>query len=201
MNARNNSDRIEPSVVNYNVIHVVDDISEDSPPVSEPVGLQETKDYLRLEDYDETSSNPTDEFDFDDDLITAYITEARMWVEQFTGIHVIPKTLRVYATSGAGLLSIPGPVTGTIIVKDKNGNVITDAEFIGISFKKMLSVYDGMINLTYTAGYADAPDWVKNAIKAYVAYAYEHRGDDDPPKNPVKAAAICRPHRRIKISA
>lgn len=200
MNARDNSDRINRPVINYNAIHLVEDISEDSPPVTEPVGLQETKDYLRLEDYDETSSNPTEEFDFDDDLITAYITEGRMWVEAFTGIHLIPKSLRVYLTCGAGMMDIPGPVTGTISITDENSAEITDAEFIGERFKKMTSVYDRRLTLTYLAGYSDAPGWAKNAIKAYVAYAYEYRGDEDPPKSPLKAAAICRPHRRIKIS-
>lgn len=43
--------------MNYNLVHSVEDISEDSGPAAEPVTLQEAKDYLRLEGFGGDSSS------------------------------------------------------------------------------------------------------------------------------------------------
>lgn len=199
MNARIAGTTNVNTSVNYNAYHSIEDISEESPPVTEPVALQDMKNYLRLEDFDETSPNPIEEFDFDDDLISSLITEARMWVEKFTWLHLIPKTLQVIVTCGEGMMSIPGPVTGDITTVDKNGNTVSGIEFLGSQFKKITTCHDYRLMLTYPAGYSQAPEWAINAIKAYVAWAYENRGDEDKKGSPDRAAAICRPHRRVPL--
>lgn len=280
VNNRTNEDRLQPTQINYNQIHNVEDISG-SGGITEPVTLQEMKDYLRLEGFADDGSGITPEapieltlleaattvtsalligksilsltrsgttmyeadsfvvlnflfddatgiitfenagnvggepigilygeagtssgnvFGFDDAIIESQTTEARMWVEKFTGVHVVPKSLEVTLTCGAGYMRIPGPVTGTISIVDKNGLTITGTEFIGTLFPKIVTTFSDRMVMTYTAGYGtDCPEWVKGAIKAYVADHYEFRGDDKPEAPNERAAMICRPHRRLTL--
>ena len=75
MNARNNSDKLSDiAYPNFNAIHNVEDITG-SGTIAEPVSLQEAKDYIRLESFQEDDDSPADQFDFDDDLITSLITD------------------------------------------------------------------------------------------------------------------------------
>lgn len=187
---------------NYNAILSVNDLSEDSGPVLEPVTLQEVKDYMRLEGFNSDDS-PGTEMDFDDGLVTELITEARMWVEKYSGIHCVPKRLQVIASNGNGMIELPGPVVGTIDML--NGETaVTDYKIVGSHFPLVRSPLSNNLTMTYAAGYdyGTAPAWVKGAIKAYCAWAYEHRGDEVNLKgSPERAAAICRPHRRVQTFA
>lgn len=183
-----------------NQIINVEIISGDSPPVTEPVGLAEMKDYLRLQGFVSNEDSPADEFDFDDDLIEDMITEARIWAEQFIGgdnrMHMImPRDIEVVAQNEAGGIKIPGPVRGAIVSVDDNDTTI-DPVIVGTVFPKVDTAYCNPITLSYSAGYTTFPAWVKNAIKAYVAFAYENRGDEQV-KSPERAAAILRPYRKI----
>lgn len=205
--ARNNSDKLcQPCGSGFNAIHNIEDITG-SGTITEPVTLQQAKDYLRLEGFQPDDDSPADEFDFDDALVTSEIIAARLWVEKYTGVHIVPKTLQVTLTNGVGMMAIPGPVTGTITWKDKDGGSIPAARLIGSLFPKIESETCERQVLEYEAGYGtDCPDWAKNAIKAYVAWAYENRGDATPNRfteftseSPDKAAAFCRPYRRVKI--
>lgn len=279
MNYRTNEDKLcDNSYNNWNAIINVEDLSEDSGPVLEPATLQEVKDYLRLEGYDQPSTGisvqepitldllagqttvtspslvnaviiqltregttytqalatgnlkfthdpetgtlafnnagningeeigvsygyangggSSEYFDFDDQLISDMIIEARMWVEKFTGIHCVPKRLQVVYCNGNGYLELPGPVTGTI-------DSIETLTLLGANFPKIKSPLTNEATITYPAGYdsGTAPAWVKNAIKAYVADHYEYRGDDAPPAANQRAAGICRPYRRVSVWA
>lgn len=181
-----------------NLIHTIENTSEESGS-TEPVTLQEVKDYLRLEGYDES---PAGEFDFDDDLIESLITEARVWVEKYTGQSLIPKTLQVVLLNQAGYIELPGPVTGAIVITDKDGNTIDSSTYnlIGSQFPKLVTTFSNDITLTYNAGYAQCPDGLKNAIKAYIAENYEHRGDEQPDKALTeRAARKARPYRRVVV--
>lgn len=281
--ARRNEDQIPPSSCNYNLIHLVEDISEESGSAGEPVTLSEVKDYLRLEGFGGDSSsglamqaplsfsfttgssvqsallqvadvaivsvvregtgyspeNPltsnrgflfngaagtitflnsssgaetvdasygiqgaagtVDDFDFDDDLISSLINEGRMFVEKLTGIHLVNKRLHVVASNGAGMIELPGPVTGTITGLDEDGNALgPDYRTIGTLFPQVKSPNLPMMDFTYWAGYnGNAPEWAKNAIKAYVADHYEYRGDDAPPAANVRTAQKCKAHGRL----
>lgn len=197
MNARRNEDKMQPSTINYNSIENVEDITG-SGTITEPVILVIAKDYLRLGGFQPNAAVPEDDYDFDDDLITSMIIEGRKWVEIFTGVHLVPKTLEVSIINGSGFMRIPGPVTGDITYTDKNGNVLTDVEKIGVLFPKVNLNTDILTVLQYEAGYgSDCPDWARNAIKAYVAWSYENRGDEKT-DSPEKAANICRPYIRTK---
>lgn len=203
MNYRTNEDKLSSDCCNYNAIHNVEDITG-SGDVTEPVTIQGAKDYMRQEGFSFDDDSPADEFDFDDDLVSDLIIEARMWCEQFTGVHLVPKTLQVVLTNGAGMIAIPGPVTSTIanvVIKDRDNNVQSGTVYwIGSLFPKLETQFAFRITLEYEAGYGtDCPSWAKNAIKAYVADHYEYRGDDAPPAANVRAAQKCRPHRRVKM--
>lgn len=275
-----NSDSVQQCAAPFNAIHHVEDVSG-SGTITEPVTLQQAKDYLRMEGFADDGSQIVQEdpitvtladgsltlqdnrligksilslsrsgtvyyedtvvgnlrftfnsttgtvafevtgntggelvgiqygaagtssgnvFTFDDTLIEQMITEGRMWVEKYTGIHVVQKYLIVTMTNQTGYYPIPGPVIGDIVMKDKSGNVLSTDEYIGSLFRKINTNQSQMITLEYTAGYStDVPDWVKSAVLAYVTWAYEHRGEENGlPGSPVRAAAICRPHRRVQ---
>lgn len=188
--ARRNEDKLPPDDCNYNLIHHQEDISEESGSAGEPVTLQEVKDYLRLEGT------------FDDILIGSMIIEARMYVEKITGIHLVNKHLVVVLSNGAGLIDLPGPVSGSITVTDIDGNSITPVQTIGTFFPKLREPTGSMIKLTYWAGYnGDAPVWAKNAILAYIADHYEYRGDDAPPAANKRCNIICKPHSKLSAWA
>lgn len=282
MNYRTNEDKLcSTDLNNYNAILNVEDLSEDSGPVTEPVLLQEAKDYIRLEGFDgdntglsiqdpinttlaagdtflinasligstivnltregttytvagsvgaltvtfnnttgridwqspgasggesvgivygvEVGGGTADVFTFDDDLIEDLITEAREWVEKFTGVHLVPKRLRVTFCNGNGMLELPGPVQGDITITGDS----TTPEYIGTQFPKVKAPLANELVATYAAGYnyGTAPVWAKNAIKAYVADHYEYRGDDAPPAANKRAAQKCRPYRRVSAWA
>lgn len=188
----------------YNHIYQVDNISNESGEVSEPVTLAEMKDYLRLEGFQADDDSPGDEFDFDDELILDMVTEARTWVEKFTGVHLVPKTLQVVLLNQAGMIELPGPVTGTIVIKNEDDTTIDSAtyKYIGSDFPKLKTPFDGLITLQYDAGYTPetCPKGLKNAIKAYVAYAYTHRGEEMDDKALTESAARkARPYRRAAL--
>lgn len=200
MDYRRNEDKwCDQGGCNYNHIWLVEDISEESGSAGEPVTLQEVKDYIRAEGFQADDDSPADEFTFDDDLLDAMIIEARMWVEKQTGVHLVNKHLQVVLSNGDGMSELPGPVTGAITVMDSEGAVLTDVAYFGTLFPKLRRPNLDKMILTYWAGYnGDAPKWARNSIKAYVAWAYEHRGDETDAKGtPDRAAQICRPHNRL----
>jgi hypothetical protein len=166
----------------------------------EPATLSEVKSYLRLQGFTADDDSGESEFDYDDNLLTDMITEARMWVEKFTGIHVVPKTLTVVLLNQAGGCSLPGPVAGDITITDCRGDAVTDFSTVGTGFKSLVTCFHDRITVEYDAGYESAPSWVKRAILAYIAWHYENRGDEQT-GSPVTAAAICRPHRRVNVWA
>lgn len=141
-----------------------------------------------------TGGGTVDDFDFDDTLISDMITEAREWVENYTGVHCVPKVLQVVFCNGSGYIELPGPVTSAM-----SGGT-TELTLLGSQFPKVKTPTSAEITTQYNAGYnaGNAPRWVKNAILAYLAWAFEHRGDETNLKGfPERAASVCRPHRRV----
>lgn len=177
------------------IIHVDEDFG--SGDITEPVTVAAVKDYLRLGGFDDDDSGE----DFDDELIRNMITEGRMWVEKYTNIHVVPKTLTVVLLNQAGAQNLPGPITGAIELSyDCSGSdPITNARYRGTDFRQLVTPYEGELVAVYEAGYSTPPIWVTNAIKAYIADHYEHRGDDTIPAEHERAKSICRVHRRPNL--
>ncbi len=169
------------------IINVDEDF--ESGDITEPVTLTQAKNYLRLEGFTSDDSGEQ-EFDFDDTLIESMITEARMWVEKYTGLYLVPRTLTVVLLNQAGYIELPGPVVGTITWADD-----AEPEMVG---SKIKTKYGCELTATYDVGYTEFPKWVENSILAYVADHYEWRGDDKAPAPNERAAQIARPHRRVQ---
>jgi uncharacterized phiE125 gp8 family phage protein len=208
LNFRSNEDKwVVPGArigARYNHIYIVENTDNESTVVTEPVTLQEVKDYMRLEGFTPDDDSPSDNFDFDDDLIADLITEGRVWLEKYTGLNLIARTLRVYLLNQAGMIELPGPVTGVIVITKENDEVIDDADykFIGSDFPKLVTRFETRLQLDYSAGYTNVtiPAGLKTAIKAYVADAYENRGDEQPDKALTeRACRKARAYRRVTL--
>lgn len=184
--------------MNYNLIHSVEDISDESGLVTEPVSRTEMKDYLRLQGFDESG-----DYTFDDTLIDLMITGARQRIEIYTGCSLIPKRVRTVVTNLCGNLPLPwGPITGEITVNDSEGEEIStdDVKIIGIQFPDLDEPRQEKMVLYYNAGFPVLPNKMKAlklAIMAEVAYRFEHRGDESPDGGVCKAAqVIANPFKR-----
>lgn len=132
--------------------------------------------------YGNPNDDPDSNFDFDDTLIEELITAARIKVEVATGQHLVEKTLIVTVTNGAGNIELPGPVTGTITGVDENEEDYEedDIKIVGSKFPSLRLPIARNGVFTYEAGYtaANIPKGLKMAILAYIAFFYEHRGDE-----------------------
>lgn len=181
MNYRRNEDKIVPAYSglpnNYNSVEVTEiEVSE-----TEPVTLDEVKNWLRLEGFVDDGESPTTEladFDADDDIITELITDAREAIEEYSGKVLIPKTLSAKIYSGAGNIRLPGPVISISSYLDADETEITEYTLTGDVIKES---FDGYRIVEYEAGYGDdipIPKKYKTAIKMYVAASYTHRGDE-----------------------
>ena len=169
--------------MDFNLAYDGENISEDSGPVTEPVTLQEMKDYLRLEGFQDDDDSPADEFDFDDTLIETMIQGAREWVEGKTGCSLVWKRMQVPITNLSGGISLPyGPVIGTVTAVNSCGVEITsdNIRLVGTKFPVLKLPRQADMVLTYDVGYniLTCPGGLKDAIKAHVAACYENRGDE-----------------------
>lgn len=179
MNYRRNEDRRSCySGPNYNIAYDPEDITDESGGIEEPVTLEEVKNAMRLEGWDESG-----ELDFDDALILEMITSARQWVEVRTDQSLIPKTLRAVITNGVGRVNLRGgPVTGTVTIVDSEETAIVsdDIKLIGIKFPELKEPIGEDMVATYDAGYTadNIPKGLKMAIIVHVIENYENRGDE-----------------------
>jgi hypothetical protein len=174
--------------VNINWANVVD-ITDSSGAITEPVTLQEAKDYMRLTGFVDVGESPTtdlSDFSFDNDLIEDLITAAREQFEQGCGISLIPKTLEAVITNECGMIEIPfGPVSSITSLKDSDDEDITDYTIIGRlgGFVNLKSPKFSDMTMVYEAGYGNTdcpavPKSIKTDMLRLIAYMYENRGDD-----------------------
>jgi hypothetical protein len=189
MNYRRNEDRWpERGGMNYNLIHSVEDISDESGDHTEPVTLAEMKDYLRLAGFDESG-----DFSFDNLLIQTMITGSRQSLEVFTGCSLIPKRIRSVVTNLCGGVTLAaGPVTGPVTAVDSEGVEIVsdDIKLIGEKFPDLKEPLQEHMVLEYDAGYPVVPKPIKMAIMAEVAFRYENRGEEAIDNGVCKAASV-----------
>lgn len=171
---------------NYNAVVSVENISDESDLGTEPVTLQEVKDYLRLEgfiDTDESTADSLSDFDFDDNLIeNDIIPAARQMMEQVAGISMIPKTLEAVLTNMCGMIEIPfGPVRSIVSLYQDDGTtevLAANYNLVGNTWKYLKDpTYKNMI-LRYEAGYITLPKALKLDLLRLIAYMYENRGED-----------------------
>lgn len=170
--------------MNYNAVVSVEDITDESD-LSEPVTLQEVKDYIRLEgfvDIDESTADELSDFDFDDDLIEGIIIPgARQLIEETAGISLIPKTLEAVITNLCGMIEIPyGPNVVVSELLDCEGVEIESDNYrvVGNKWKNLQWPCYKHMKITYEAGYTTLPAALKLDLLRLCAYMYENRGDD-----------------------
>jgi len=192
-----------PVGARYNHIYQVQEADE-STELEEPVTVDEIKAYLRLEGFTPNDDSPGEDFDYDNTLIEELITEARIWVEKYTGVSLVPKLLTVWLLNQAGNIEIPGPVTSAIVITKENSDVVPadSYKFMGTDFPQLITIFNDRLQLDYAAGYtvATIPKGLKTAIKSYVAYAYEHRGEEIEDKALTESAARkARAYRRLNL--
>lgn len=177
------------------------DVSEvaDSSPVIEPVTLEEAKEYMMIEGFQDTDDSTPVDFDDDNTLIENIITSSREAVEKFTGLSLISKTLTVTLTNKAGMIELPyGPIGDITSLSDQDGTAIGTDNYtiIGTKFKRLKSpLYENMV-IVYECGYdvADVPESLRQAILIEVLYRYENRGNETVLSKAARAKA--NPYRR-----
>lgn len=174
------------------------DITESSG-ITEPVTVQECKDWLRLEGFIDDEESVSD-FDDDDDFISMLINSARTRLEEYTGLSIIQKTWEV-EFNNIGNFELPfSPIieiTSLVSACDtqETPTQITYTTSNNLS-KLKTPVQDGLI-ITYDAGFTTIPEWVKNAVLAEVAYRYTHRGDEGLAGICYDATVIASPYKKV----
>ena len=167
----------------YNEIYSIVDVTDDSGTITEPVTVQEMKDYLRLEGYiddDESTSDDLSDFDFDDLLITDMIRAAREQIEKISASTIVPKTWEAVINNYRKIELPRGPIQSIVSLTDVDGVAITDYTTIGVFGDRIFlkSPNQCEMTITYTAGYDVVPASLKIDIMRLVSYMYENRGDD-----------------------
>jgi hypothetical protein len=111
-------------------------------------------------------------FSDDDALIASLCKNARLWLENYTGLQLGKKTIKLTVDmSPMDLYTLPGPVTGILSVTSE-GDCVTYKQY-GDS----IEVYSpGVHEILYQCGYTTVPDDILNDLKRIVAWSYQNRG-------------------------
>ena len=147
----------------------------DVAPVTEPVTLQEAKDYARIDGSTE------------DTLITSLIKMARLQCEAFMGKAIIRKTVTIDSFTFPYQWQLPyGPLVSandvTKVVTIDQNNVETALQYqLNIGLFPKIAITSGdqsfKFRMIYTAGFTTVPEDIKLAIKMMVNTLYERRED------------------------
>jgi hypothetical protein len=179
-------------------MQIVRDITTTVAPTAEVVTLAEAKNYLRV-DYSE-----------DDDLIEALINTAQTRLEQYAGVAMTPRTLKVVAFVN-DFIELPYTPTNTISKVEYWDSTnwiemeIGGYQVIGDTTKKvyMTSIYNNEFRFTYTCGYATTPQTMKTSLLKMVSDLYEYRESSveasKPSANLMTAYELMKPFKRINI--
>jgi len=144
--------------------------------VTEPVTLDEAKRALNLL----FDGNGSYEFNDDDTELMATIKAARATLENYTGLSLATKTLKVPIRNELGGVEIPyGPIQSITSIVDDEGTAITDYTKRGNQFLTIESPCSCYLLVTYVAGYANGklPADLKRAVVEEVVFRYTNRGD------------------------
>ena len=147
--------------------YVIDKTVEDVGTPTEPVTLQQAKDYCRISGSSE------------DTLVTALIVSARQAIERATGLCIVEKDVAITFCNENGDFDFTiGPYKSDFVLKDEQDNTIAAADYrlIGYQFPTLRGPAYPILKATYVAGYTTVPEDLLTAIKAQVNYNYENRG-------------------------
>ena len=142
--------------VAYNAV-ISAEFSDES--ATEPVTLQEAKDWCRIDVSD------------DDSLITELIKGARYICELYSNISFIERTVTAIIVNGLGRINLPyGPVTSEVAYYDEDEVELTDYS--------LKTADDCRVQAVYSAGYEALPKNLKTALLNQILWMYENRGDE-----------------------
>jgi uncharacterized phiE125 gp8 family phage protein len=183
-----------------------------TPPAIEPISLAEAKAFLRVE------------HDDDDDVITALVAGARIYVEAQTRRALITQTWRLVhdAWPRNGEVAVrPAPLRMLEAVRVYDGQgapleVEVDAFVVDTAGARLVFAPWTMpqpgwpvagIELDVTVGYGDAatdvPEPLRQAIRLLVGHWYENRGlvspDTAAPVLPLTVPALLAPYRLVSL--
>lgn len=133
---------------------------------SELLTTQNVKDYVRID----TSA--------DDSIISAMITQARIWCENFISRDIVAKNRTYYLDETNGLFSLPfGPISSISSITIK-GTATTDYEILGLD-NETIELDGGpaqQVKVTYvTSGQNDS--LLKQAMLQLISTYYDNRSD------------------------
>jgi uncharacterized phiE125 gp8 family phage protein len=195
-----------------------------TPPVGEPITLQECRDHLRIVPFEESSSS--DESHPDDAIVLAMLSAAREWAENFTGLSLAVKTYELALDRfPADEIELPMPplveiLSVTYIDEDETPITIPPLEYVidnyqmpgwlipvrGTDWPTPLEAAN-VVKIRYRAGYAvegDAseppplPAAARAGILLALGHLYEHREDSTEKalnSIPMGAQSMLRPLR------
>lgn len=180
-----------------------------TPPAAEPLALDETRAYLRVEHTD------------DDELIAALIAGARIHVEAQARRALITQGWRLVldAWPGDGRIAVrPAPLQAVTAARvyDATGDaqavdiqaLVPDIAASALVFIPWALPAPGRaaagIEIDVTAGYGDdalaVPEPLRQAVRLLVAHWYENRGVTGPsPQMPAGVAALLTPYRMVSL--
>jgi hypothetical protein len=179
-------------------MQIVRDITTLSAPTAVVVTLEEARNYLKV-DYGE-----------DDDLITSLINTAQTRLEQYAGVAMSTRTLRVVAYVD-NFIELPYVPTNTILeVEYWDGTAWVEIpvggyQVLGETTKKiyLTSIYNNEFRFTYSCGYTVTPNTMKTALLKMVSDLYEYRESSveatKPSANLMTAYELMKPFKRINV--
>lgn len=177
-----------------------------TPPIGEPISLEEAKSFARIETGDE------------DALVASLVTGARLRIETITGLALITQTWRLTLDTlpADRVVRLPiGPVQAieaVTIVDRAGGSTVVAAADIEADLPSgrvrlkagpsLMGVAMGGLQVTARVGYGSAaavPEPLKQAIRLLVAAAHDDRGEPDEGAMPPSVAALVAPYRRRRL--
>jgi len=161
-----------------------------TPPATEPMSLQEVKDYLKISDYEEYTSEDT--------YLTSLITAAREYCEGFQNRAYVTQVWEMALPYFPREIEIPkgNPQTvdsityknsaGVITTLTANTDYVTSTRGIvghvvpayGKAWPSFIPFPLDAVIVTFTAGYgaaADVPENIKQALKLLISHWFTHR--------------------------
>jgi uncharacterized phiE125 gp8 family phage protein len=133
---------------------------------AEILTVQNVKDYVRIDT------------DFDDNIITAMISQARIWCENYISRDIVSKNRTYYLDSTNGTFDLPfGPVSSISEIQVES-TVTTNYEILGLD-NETIELDGGSaerVKITYiTAGISDP--LIKQAMLQLISTYYDNRAD------------------------
>jgi hypothetical protein len=124
------------------------------------VSLAEAKAYMRVD------------FNDDDAIISSLIDSSTARLQEYTGRVFLPSACEAhYRQEGCG--DMVRLVYSDNIELTNGSTSYADS----LVLDEYLQTDDKEVKLTYTAGYAEMPEWIKTAVLLDVSWRYENRGD------------------------